>query len=68
MFGSAPSPPPFVPPPPPPVMAPMTQPTQVRPPRKPQQASFVGDALVPGAQQTQGARSLIGGAPTALGA
>jgi hypothetical protein len=49
-------------------MAPMTQPTQVRPPRKPQQASFVGDALVPGAQQTQGARSLIGGAPTALGA
>jgi len=67
MFGSAPSPPPFVPPAPPPVMAPMTQPTQVRPPRKPTEPSFVSTALVPGAQQTQGARSLIGGAPTALG-
>jgi hypothetical protein len=48
-------------------MAPMTQPTQVRPAKKPTEPSFVSTALVPGAQQTQGARSLIGGAPTALG-
>jgi hypothetical protein len=45
----------------------MTQPTQVKPPKKPQQASFIGEALAPGAQQT-GGRSLIGGAPSALGA
>jgi hypothetical protein len=65
---SPPSPPPMIVPPTPPPPMPMTPPTQVKPPRKPQQASFVSAALAPGAQQSAGARSLIGGAPTALGA
>ena len=44
----------------------MTQPTAVKPPRKPQEPSFISGAMSPGAQQT-GERTLIGGAPTTLG-
>ena len=61
-----PQPPPFIAPPAPPPPMQMTQPTAVKPPRKPQEPSFISGAMSPGAQQT-GERTLIGGAPTTLG-
>jgi hypothetical protein len=60
-----PSPPPFVAPPIP-APAPMMTPTSAKPQRKPSQPSFISSALFPSGQDT-GGRSLIGGAPTALG-
>jgi len=66
MFGGG-SPSSMIVPPTPAPPAQMTQPTSAKPQRKPMQPSFVGQALTPGPQQT-GPRSLIGGAPTALGA
>jgi hypothetical protein len=65
-FGGG-SPPPMIIPPAPPPAAQLTQPTSMKPPKKAQQASFIGEALTPG-QREAGGRSLIGGAPTALGA
>jgi hypothetical protein len=66
-FGSPSSPPPMIAPPTPPPPMQMTQPTSAKPPKKASQASFIGEALAPGQRET-GARSLIGGAPSALGA
>ena len=60
------SPQPMMAPPLPQAPAQMTQPTSAKPQRKPQAPSFIGQALTPGMAET-GARSLIGGAPTALG-
>jgi len=64
-FGGGTPGPMIAPPVPPPPMQ-MTQPTSAKPGKKPQAASFIGQALTPGVAET-GARSLIGGAPTALG-
>jgi hypothetical protein len=63
-FGGSP-PPMMIPPTPAPAMQ-MTQPTSVKPQRKAQQPTAIGEALTPGQRET-GGRSLIGGAPTALG-
>jgi hypothetical protein len=63
-FG-APSPAPVVMPPPPTMAAPL-QPATQRPLRKAMQPTVVGSDLF--AQNQQSERTLIGGAPTALGA
>jgi hypothetical protein len=65
MFGGG-SPAPMIVPPMPAPPAQMTPPTSAKPQRKPSAPSFIGQALTPGQGET-GARSLIGGAPTALG-
>jgi hypothetical protein len=66
-FGGSPQPMAAVPAPaPPPALTPMS-PTTQKPPRKGVAPSFLSEALAPTGTQA-GGRSLIGGAPTALGA